>query len=366
MGEPGCRWIGRAANPGIQMGKTPLCTDAAEPVAGGATADKYVSRQHHGSVAHRAETRSLRYPDRAAPRCPRHTTSCTARRTSQFLFGTWCLSSLSSPSRREARSFSHFQSLFISSFPSSRSFSPSFCRSFSFFSLSSSPSAASRRISLPRTSLPLSFYSGSRGGSVPRFYIVHLNIMEMSTLSWTRGIVLPCLCHPTGSPARSRGEEKERREEPSARELSDWQDSPSPPRFPVSFPLPSVLSDEYISQEACGYYLPPHLSYPLMRSRTGIRRRAYSEARYYTPLSRGPCHFRVVGTAVAAAVDVLLFLGIATWSIRATGETHLGLFSRRMAPKRRRDEIQMNCGRIFFLSFRNLYFLSSLFLKMQV
>ncbi|KAL2733356.1 hypothetical protein V1477_014324 [Vespula maculifrons] len=30
------------------MGKTPLCTDAAGPVAGGATADKYVSGQHHG------------------------------------------------------------------------------------------------------------------------------------------------------------------------------------------------------------------------------------------------------------------------------------------------------------------------------
>jgi len=130
MGEPGCRWIGRAANPGIQMGKTPLCTDAAEPVAGGATADKYVSRQHHGSVAHRAEARSLRYPGRAAPRCPRHTTSCTARRTSQFLFGTRCLSSLSlslslsSASRREARSLPRFQSLFVSSFLSS---------SFSFF-----------------------------------------------------------------------------------------------------------------------------------------------------------------------------------------------------------------------------------------
>lgn len=38
-------------------------------------------------------------------------------------------------------------------------------------------------------------------------------------------------------------------------------------------------------------------------------------------------------------VDVLLFLGIATWPIRATGETHLGLFSRQTTPERRRDEI---------------------------
>lgn len=91
-----------------------------------------------------------------------------------------------------------------------------------------------------------------------------------------------------------------------------------------------------------------------MRSRTGIRR-AYSEARYYMPLSRGPCHFRVVGTAVAAAVDALLFLGIATWSIRATGETHLGLFSRQTAPERRRDEIQMNCSRIFFFLLDTFY-----------
>ncbi|KAI4474652.1 hypothetical protein M0804_014739 [Polistes exclamans] len=30
------------------MGKTPLCTDAAGPVAGGAVADKYVTGQHHG------------------------------------------------------------------------------------------------------------------------------------------------------------------------------------------------------------------------------------------------------------------------------------------------------------------------------
>lgn len=37
---------------GIQMGKTPLCTDAAEPVAGGAAADKYVSGQHHAMPRH--------------------------------------------------------------------------------------------------------------------------------------------------------------------------------------------------------------------------------------------------------------------------------------------------------------------------
>lgn len=62
----------------------------------------------------------------AAPRCPWHTTSCTARRTSQFLFGTRCLSSLSLspplPAGKLARS--RFQSLFVSSFLSS---------SFSFF-----------------------------------------------------------------------------------------------------------------------------------------------------------------------------------------------------------------------------------------
>lgn len=100
-----------------------------------------------------------------------------------------------------------------------------------------------------------------------------------------------------------------------------------------------------------------------MRSRTGIRGRAYSEARYYTPLSRGPCHFRVVGIAVAAASTCWLFPGIATWPIRATGETHLGLFSRRTAPERRRDE-DLNELRpdTFFFFPRNLYFLS-LFLK---
>lgn len=60
-GKLDCHSDRPAGETGIQMGKTPLCTpDAAEPVAGGATADKYVSRQHHG-VAHRAE------PSRAAP-----------------------------------------------------------------------------------------------------------------------------------------------------------------------------------------------------------------------------------------------------------------------------------------------------------
>lgn len=48
------------------MGKTPLCTDAAEPVAGGTTADKYVSRQHHG-VAHRAEPRRAASSPRRGP-----------------------------------------------------------------------------------------------------------------------------------------------------------------------------------------------------------------------------------------------------------------------------------------------------------
>lgn len=199
---------------GIQMGKTPLCTDAAEPVAGGATADKYVSRQHHGSVAHRAEARSLRYPGRAAPRCPWHTTSCTARRTSQFLFGTRCLSSLS---------------LSLLRFPQGSSLVPSLSVSIRFFlsfllfllfPLSFSPSTAPRRISLPRTSLPLSFYSGSPGGEIGpallyRAFEYYGNVDAL--FSWTRGIVLPCFCHPTGSPARR----KERREEPSAREISD-------------------------------------------------------------------------------------------------------------------------------------------------
>lgn len=234
MGEPGCRWIGRAANPGIQMGKTPLCTDAAEPVAGGATADKYVSRQHHGSVAHRAEARSLRYPGRAAPRCPRHTTSCTARRTSQFLFGTRCLSSLS---------------LSLLRFPQGSSLAPSLSVSIRFFlsfllfllfPLSFSPSTASRRISLPRTSLPLSFYSGSPGGSVPRFYIVHLNIMEMSTLS-SRGRA-ESYCRASAIrpvvPREGRSVEKNRPRGSSRTLSSGKEDSPSPPPF---------LSDEYIS-----------------------------------------------------------------------------------------------------------------------
>lgn len=101
MGEPGCRWIGRAANPGIQMGKTPLCTDAAEPVAGGATADKYVSRQHHGSVAHRAEGSLAASGVHGIPRRVPHAAppnSSSALRA--------CPLSLSFP--QQARVFSHF------------------------------------------------------------------------------------------------------------------------------------------------------------------------------------------------------------------------------------------------------------------
>ncbi|KAL0107791.1 hypothetical protein PUN28_014812 [Cardiocondyla obscurior] len=156
------------------MGKTPLCTDAAEPVAGGAVADKYVSRQHHG-VAHHAEPIPRRVPHRA----------------SQFLFATWYPLFLSF-----TRSFFHSQPSLPSFF-----FSFFFLSSFSlagFLALVHSSFLPSLRCLFSLVPLVVRFCFSHIDESLffggCRFYtffilerlwsraFIHLNIMEMSTV----------------------------------------------------------------------------------------------------------------------------------------------------------------------------------------
>lgn len=206
------------------MGKTPLCTDAAEPVAGGATADKYVSRQHHG-VAHRAEPsgaapcraeapraghrRGIATPrenereterKRERERAARHTTSCTTPHLPIPLRHFVPLLSLALP----ALPFSRFSSPLYSFLPfprfesgrsalTPRSFLLFFPSVFSPFLTPAHrylpPSRSYRWISLPSlvpcTHRLYLFHPRAASGVRSRAFI-HLNIMEMSTLVWTR------------------------------------------------------------------------------------------------------------------------------------------------------------------------------------
>lgn len=125
------------------MGKTSLCTDAAEPVAGGATADKYVSRQHHGGVAHRGSRSLSRYPQ--VPPVPHGIPRRVPRVAPPN--SSWALLSFPRAQTLLTRlRFSHFSSLYSFlplSYPS-LTFSP-FFRSrpfFPFFSLFPCPPAS--------------------------------------------------------------------------------------------------------------------------------------------------------------------------------------------------------------------------------
>lgn len=234
------------------MGKTPLCTDAAEPVAGGTTADKYVSRQHHG-VAHRAELRPEPSPK---PGIPRHghaeSPHGIPRRVPAphlpipLRHFVLLLSSLP-PSDAHPRVLSLLAlSLSTHFFLSFRAF----CRVFFSFSC---PLLAPSLFLPPSTYVPLvsmNLLSSASVASVSFILLqrprdrsrafIHLNIMEMSTRSWTRNCIGVSPPVSTGSPARSCGEE-ENWEDPSsgARTVEGKGSGPSRAHL-------FSLADEYI------------------------------------------------------------------------------------------------------------------------
>lgn len=235
------------------MGKTPLCTDAAEPVAGGTTADKYVSRQHHG-VAHRAEPRRAASSPRRGPQADGTAAWPRRRATAYHVVYHTAPPNSSSPLRASSllsslrpfcpsRSCSLALSLllldlvsstyfffFLSSLLPIPSFRPFFFRSPShpsdpsifvsfFFGIDGSLSLSLYLLLFSATGYSFYlFHPPAAEGSVPRLYTFEYygNVDALRG----RGIVLPRFGlsgHSTGSPARSRGK-KERAESAAAGE----------------------------------------------------------------------------------------------------------------------------------------------------
>lgn len=284
------------------MGKTPLCTDAAEPVAGGAVADKYVSRQHHG-VAHRAEPSreprpAGRYRGMATPKShgiPRR----VPHRTSQFLFATSCSLPFSFPLVLSLLALSiHFFLSVLSLCP--RSFALSSFLPFCLFppclflSLFLLPSVC---LCPPRIDESL-FFGGrclylfhSPTASVPRFYTFEYygNVDALVDAE----LYCRCFCHPTGSPARSRGEEGAPRRtvrDPNGVRTGSRRRWPS---FLSALPCHPFRRIYIVG----GMRLLSAAASIISPNEDAHRHpRVYPEARYYMPLSRSPCHFRSSGS----------------------------------------------------------------------
>lgn len=240
------------------MGKTSLCTDAAEPVAGGAAADKYVSRQHHGvaqrakprhaalscAVAHRPIPRHGHAESHGIPRCVYHT---APPNSSSPLRGFDPLSPVSPLFLLSLLAHSLFLSLSLSH---SYSFALHLFLPFPFLTLSRSivsrlffPFSASPPVlpvsmdlfSSAGTARSIFFILQRAIGSVPRLYTFeyygNVHAKSYCRASAIRSVV------PRGAAGRKKEPRRRTvRAKPTGRER----------RGHNPFSVPSVLSDEYI------------------------------------------------------------------------------------------------------------------------